>query len=240
MDTLNNMSCPALPATVRLFHEDPYRRTAEAEVLWTDGCYVVLDRTLFYAESGGQESDHGQIDGLEVEDAQYRGGELLAKPPISVGAFIVHRLATSATFRVGQIVNLEIDWTRRYANMRNHTACHFMYAGLQTMWGGAIGELPSRGCHIHPDGSRMDFGADLSPEAVEAAEDWANEKIREGGVIEMRRNGVHAEIFEWIYPGMSPIECGGTHCRSTAEIGPLSLKRKRKGVGITRVSATVG
>ncbi|OHB26227.1 MAG: hypothetical protein A2790_19860 [Phenylobacterium sp. RIFCSPHIGHO2_01_FULL_69_31] len=239
MDAFDELSCPALPATKRLFHDDPYLRVAEAEVLWAHGPFVVLDQTLFYAESGGQEPDHGFINGLAVEDAQYRGGRLLEKPPISVGAFIVHRLAAPTPFRAGETVSMQIDWARRYANMRNHTACHFMYAGLQTLWGGEVGELPSRGCHIHPEGSRMDFGADLTPEAVEAAEGWANAKIREGGSIEMRRNGVHAEIFEWIYPDMAPIECGGTHCRNAGELGTMTLKRKRKGIGITRVTATL-
>jgi alanyl-tRNA synthetase len=222
--------------TVKLFHADPYLRGAQAEVVHVEGPYVVLDGSLFYGESGGQEWDEGLIGGLSVTDVQHQGGAPLIEPPIQAGTTLVHRLAEAAPFTVGQRVDMTIDWSRRYANMRQHSACHFMYAALQTLWGGAPWALPSRGCHIKPDGARMDFGADLTDEAVAAAEAYANALIAEGRPIEMR--AISDDVFEWRYGDLPSIPCGGTHCQSASELQPIRLKRKRKGVGITRVSTS--
>lgn len=222
--------------TVKLFHADPYLRDAQAKVLHVDGPYVVLDRTLFYGESGGQEWDEGLIEGLAVVDVQHQGGAPLIEPPIQAGTTLVHRLASAAPFAAGQHVTMTIDWPRRYANMRQHSACHFMYAALQTHWGGAPWALPSRGCHIKSDSARMDFGADLTDEAVAAAEAYANALIAEARPIEMR--ALNDDVFEWRYGDLPPIPCGGTHCKTALELAPIRLKRKRKGVGITRVSTS--
>lgn len=226
----------SLPATRRLFQSNAYLRQAEAEVIHSQGHFVVLDQTVFYGESGGQEWDEGLIGGLAVVNVQHHGGEALASPPIHARTTIVHQLSEPAPFKIGDRVRLSLDWARRYANMRQHSACHFMYAALQSLWGGPPGTLPSRGCHIRPDAARMDFGADLTDEVVDAAQAYANALIGEGLPIEMVALG--GDVFEWRYGGLIPVPCGGTHCQSATELGPIQLKRKRKGVGITRVTTT--
>lgn len=231
------------PKTTKLFHADPYLREAEAEVIYVDREFVVLDRSIFYAESGGQEWDEGTIDGIRVIDVQDQSGRpLLAKSPrvpipsIQVDTVIVHRLSEPPSFKLGQRVHLELDWTRRYANMRNHSAAHFMFHAVQEAMRQGPDEIFTKGCHIHPAGSRLDFLADLPSEKFPQAEGMANEMMAKGLAIGMEREPASDEVFYWTYDdGRIVIPCGGTHVRSAAELGDIKLRRSKKGAGLTRV-----
>lgn len=234
-----------LPGTRKLFYDDPYRQGADAEVLWAHGDLVLLDATIFYAESGGQECDFGTISGHTVIDVQDSGGTLATVPgaqaavaSIAVGTCVLHRIEGAVTLRAGDRVELAIDWERRYANMRNHSACHFMYAAIQELFGVESGEVPARGCHIHPGGSRMDFAADLDFAQVMAAQELANAMIARGLEIVMQADPGAPGIYIWTC-GNLRVPCGGTHVRSAAELAPLSLKRTKKGAGLTRIGATI-
>ncbi len=233
-----------LPKTAKLFHADPYAREAEAEVLYIDREFVVLDRTVFYAESGGQEWDEGAIDGLRVVDVQDQSGKPVSVksprmplPAIQVDTVIVHRLAEPAPFRQGQKVHLAIDWTRRYANMRNHSASHFMFHAVQEALREGGEDILTKGCHIHPQGSRLDFVADLPSDKIPAAESAANGMMQRGLPILMDPEPACDEVFYWNYDnGRILIPCGGTHVKNAAELGDIRLKRSKKGAGLTRVS----
>lgn len=229
--------------TAKLFHADPYLREADAEVVYVDREFVVLGRSIFYAESGGQEWDEGTIDGLRVIDVQDQSGRpLTAKssrvpiPSIQVDTVIVHRLAEPCPFKPGQKVHLALDWTRRYANMRNHSAAHFMFHAVQESMRQGPEEIFTKGCHIHPAGSRLDFLADLPSEKFPDAESAANTMIAKGLPIGMEREPASDEVFYWTYDdNRIVIPCGGTHVRSAAELGDIKLRRSKKGAGLTRV-----
>lgn len=235
-----------MPKTVKLFHADPYRRDAEAEVVYVDREFLVLDRSIFYAESGGQEWDEGTIDGVRVVDVQDQSGRPLsvkaprvALPSINVDTVIVHRLAEPCPFKPGQRVHLTLDWPRRYANMRNHSAAHFLLQAAQEAQRGDEGELPVKGCHIHPAGSRIDFATDLPGAILPAVEAIANELIAKGLPIAMEAEPASDEVYYWTYDGgRVVIPCGGTHVRCAAELGPLKLRRSKKGANLTRLAAT--
>jgi alanyl-tRNA synthetase len=235
-----------LPKTVKLFHADPYLREAEAEVLHVDREFVVLDRSVFYAESGGQEWDEGEIDGIRVVDVQDQSGRALSAknprmplPSIRVDTVIVHRLAQPCPFKPGQRVHLTLDWARRYANMRNHSASHLVLHGVQEALREDVSEeLMIKGCHIHPQGSRFDFAADVPGAKLPDAEAIANELIAKGMPIAMETEPASDEVYYWTYDeGRVVIPCGGTHVRSAAELGPVKLRRSKKGANLTRVSA---
>jgi len=230
-----------LPTTEKLFRIHPYQQQAEAEVLWSDGALIVLDRSLFYPESGGQEWDEGWISGQRVVDVQDKLGRRVtpshAQLPVDVDTVVVHRLAAPAAFRPGQKVEMRLDWPRRYANMRNHSACHFMFAAVQALFPSGT-EVPSRGCHIHPDGSRMDFAVNLTTEQTYEAEVRANELIARGLQINMLADDDSVGIYNWSYNGLR-ISCGGTHVRSAGELSSIALKRTKKGAALTRIAASL-
>lgn len=102
--------------TERLFEMDPYLSEFTATVLKVEGDWVTLDRTAFYPGGGGQEKDHGTLDGLEVRDL--RGKEDIA-----------HQVPGN-TFSAGQKVTGRLDWYRRFLLMRAHTGEHLLFSAL--------------------------------------------------------------------------------------------------------------
>lgn len=234
----------ALPGTRKLFHGDPYRTEARAEVLAVDGAFVVLNQSVFYGESGGQAPDHGAIDGLRVIDVQHRGGKPLfsgqTRYPIEdvrLETALVHELAEPAPFKPGDVVDLKIDWERRYANMRQHSACHFMYHAVQKVMTDDAAGVASKGCSITPDYNRMDFFANLPGERLADAEAYANALIAKGGDIVMEPEPLTEEVYYWRYGDEIVIPCGGTHVRSASELGLITMRRKKKGSNLTRITA---
>jgi alanyl-tRNA synthetase len=231
-----------LPPTDKLFHRDSSQSRATAEVLFVRDEFVVLNQSIFYAESGGQMPDRGTIAGVAVVDVQDQGGRLLSAvhprvkvPSVMVNTIIVHRLAAPASFDVGDTVDLEIDWPNRYQTMRHHSASHFLFhAASEIIFGGE--SPPVRGCQIDSEGHRFDFAADVAPEQLPDVEARANELISSGGDILLEAEPQSPEIKYWRYGDGIIIPCGGTHVRSAAELGPISLRRRSKGKGLTRVS----
>jgi misacylated tRNA(Ala) deacylase len=135
--------------TELLFRDDAYLRTAQARVVAVHDQGCELDRTLFYPLGGGQPGDTGALvraDGTRVALVDTRKGEA----PGSV----VHVLAPEAARPVvGETVALELDWERRYALMRLHTALHVM---------SCVVVAPVSGGNIAADKARLDFDIDMS------------------------------------------------------------------------------
>ncbi len=100
--------------TEKLFNDDPYLTSFKGKVVRVDGNVVELDRTAFYPEGGGQVGDTGVICGVRVVDTQKDNGS------------IRHILEAQPVFGVGDEVEGEIDWDRRYLIMKLHSAAHIM------------------------------------------------------------------------------------------------------------------
>jgi alanyl-tRNA synthetase len=239
--SFDRLKLPAgLLGTRKRFADDPFARTAEATVLHVDGDFVVLDATVFYPESGGQAWDEGTIAGVRVVDVQDQGGRLaylqhdgVRVPAVKVDTVIVHRLAAPASFVAGDRVACALDWERRYALMRSHSAAHFVFQALRQVYAEPGEELFLKGCRIDPNGFRFDFAADLAADRLAEAERRANEWIAQGRDIIMEPDPACYEVFYWRY-GDIVIPCGGTHVRSARELGPISVRRQKKGAGVTR------
>ena len=226
--------------TEALFREDGYLAEAEAEVVAVnERGGIILDRTVFYATSGGQPGDTGKLmlaDGRVVDIAATIAGETKDE--------IIHVPAADAGLTSGDRVKLAIDWERRLKLMRMHTACHLLTVVCQ---------FPITGAAVAEDDSRIDFDI---PDASFTKEDVT------ARLMELVRAG-HKVATRWITdeelaanPGLvksknvrPPVgtgrirlvligdngavdsqPCGGTHVKSTAEVGEIHIgKIEKKG-----------
>lgn len=229
--------------------DDTYATTFTADVCAVDGAHVVLDRTLFYPTGGGQPCDLGALEGptgaLAVSDVRGRED-------------VHHRLPEDHTLSVGDQVTGTIDWERRHAHMRMHTAQHLLSGLAYTMFDGArtvgnqIGAGRSR-LDLRPavldetdvNRLRAAFDAAVADDLplsmgiqdratliAEVGEERSNVDMIPASVQQMRiiRIGDHVDVCP----------CAGTHVRSLGEIGPLGeVHVKSKGKGTKRFAYTL-
>ena len=220
-----------------LFRDDSYLKECQARVLAvTEQGGIVLDRTVFYASSGGQPGDSGTLtspDGsrIVIDTAVYTD---------AAKAEIAHMPAAgSAALKIGDTVTAAIDWHKRYARMRMHTALHLLSAVLPyAVTGGSVGESESR----------LDFDipeAGLDKDAITAR---VNEMIASNAAVtsrwisdeELAANPGLVKTMSVQPPmgsgrvrlievaGLDLQPCGGTHVRSVKEIGAVRVTQIEK------------
>ncbi len=214
---------------------------------------VILDRTPFYAEAGGQLADQGEIlsdDGavLEVDDVQ--------KP---IKDLIVHQCRlTEGTLVVGTQVNANIDLNRRGAIARSHTATHMVHKALREELGP---QATQRGSEDAPNRLRFDFQWSSAPskQVMSAVEARVNDRLRDNLAVttkEMKFDDAIAlgamHLFGEKYgdivrvvsigeDGWSRELCGGTHVDHVGKIGAINIMSEASvGSGVRRVDAVVG
>jgi misacylated tRNA(Ala) deacylase len=228
-----------------VFRSDSYLRELDAEVVAvTPEGGIVLDRTIFYAASGGQPTDTGTLTGPEGAVKL-----LSALHPDGDKAAIVHVPAPEQPqLSVGQRVTARIDWDRRYRLMRMHTALHLLSVVFPfPVTGGSIGE----------EKGRLDFDMPAVPadlpeleallnqyvaDALPVADEWitdaemaANPGLVKTMKVQPPRGQGRVRLIRIGDVDLQP--CGGTHVRNTSEIGPLRLgKIDKKGAQNRRVS----
>ena len=218
--------------TVWLFRDFPYQTALEAHVVTTDDRGLVLDATIFYPHGGGQPGDTGTVtyeDGTTVPVIDTLKGETRAE--------IVHVLPSGSARPVkGETVTLALDWARRHAHMRMHTACHLLSAALP---------YPVTGGSIRRDSARLDFdmpaaAADriaiagkvnaLVDAALDVTSEWVTDEafdarpelVRTLAVAPPRGTG---RVRLVRVGGVDVQACGGTHVANTREIGHIVVRR---------------
>jgi Ser-tRNA(Ala) deacylase AlaX len=211
----------------RLFWKDPYMKECEAIVTSKMGPEIKLDRTIFFAFSGGQSSDEGTIGGIKVKEAVKSDNE------------ITYVLEKVPDFNEGDSIKIEIDWEKRHKIMRLHSAAHIIFYLFSQKTG--INKLI--GSNISLDKARLDFATEtpITPLLPEI-EQKANEVF--GRDIEIRTYGdaedENKRLWEIIIDGKDVnYPCGGTHVKSTKEIGKVALKRKNIGKGKERIEIMI-
>lgn len=210
--------------TRKVFWADPYLTELETRIAEVAGNDATLEETIFYALSGGQESDHGTIGGRAVLAARKEGRR------------IVYTLPDGHGLRPGDPVAVKIDWERRYRLMRLHFAAEIV---LELVYR-KLGPVVKIGAHIAADKARIDFAWDgniagLVPELTAEARAIiaADEPIVSAYSDEAQ------ERRYWKIEAFSEVPCGGTHLRRTGEIGDIELKRKNLGKGKERIEIHV-
>lgn len=229
-----------------LFRDDAYLRSTEAKIIEiTESGGIVLDRTVFYATSGGQPGDSGRLvlstgEVITIATAVHPDGDKTR---------IVHVPAEgTAPPQAGQAVQCEIDWDRRYRLMRMHTALHLL---------SVVFPFPVTGGQIGEDKGRLDFDMPEVPDDLEGLQSQLNAMVAAD----------HAVTTEWISDEEMEVKadliktmkvkppmgqrrvrlvrigdvdlqpCGGTHVARTSEIGPLAISKiEKKGKINRRVS----
>jgi alanyl-tRNA synthetase len=221
--------------TDRLYYTDSYLREFTARILErsADGRTVYLDRTAFYPASGGQPCDTGAIAGVPVLDVA------------DEDARIAHRLA--APLDTGP-VECAIDWARRFDHMQQHSGQHVLSAIFEEGFG-----LHTVSFHMGAESSTIDLeGGALEPGAVLEAERRANAIVFENRPVAVdfqhaadvqglrKPTGREGTLRIISIPGLDRSACGGTHVRSTGEVGPLLLRKLDKVRHTVRVEFLCG
>jgi misacylated tRNA(Ala) deacylase len=227
--------------TQDLFREDAQLRECEATLLRADERGLLLDRTVFYPQGGGQAGDAGMLTlpgGRELVIADTRKGE---------GGEILHLPAPDqdlAGLAVGTPVTARIDWQRRHAHMRFHTATHLLCA---------LVPHPVDGCSITAGYARLDFHmtdaldkdaltagiARLVAEARPVSHSWisdeeldANPGLVRSMSVQPPRGSGRVRVLK--IDGVDLQPCGGTHVANTAEIGAVVVTKIEKKSAKTR------
>lgn len=210
---------------------------------------IVLDRTPFYAESGGQIGDRGYLSGdgllVRVEDVQKQGD-----------LFVHFGHVERGILRVGDPVQAQIDLACRRRAQAHHTATHLLQAALKRIVDPSIGQA---GSLVAFDRLRFDFtlSRPVTPEELEQIENLVNTWIAEAhaaqvaimplaeakarGAVAMFGEKYGAEVRVIDFPGVSMELCGGTHVNNTAEIGLFKIIAETGvAAGIRRIEAVAG
>jgi misacylated tRNA(Ala) deacylase len=220
-----------------LFRDDSYLKSCEARVVaFTEQGGIILDRTVFYATSGGQPGDAGLL--------TTKTG---ARIPITTAVYIdaakseiAHVPADgAATLKIGDRVTAVIDWDKRYARMRMHTALHLLSAVLpHAVTGGSVGDSESRLDFDIPEAGldkdaitakvteMIASNAPVSSRWITDSELEANPGLVKTMSVKPPMGTGRVRLIE--IAGLDLQPCGGTHVRATGEIGAVRVTQIEK------------
>ena len=223
--------------TIRLYYEDVTTRTFEARVLECKkekkGFSVILDRSAFYPEGGGQPCDTGRLGPAAVMDVQERNGELLHY--------------TDSPLAEGSVVTGEIDWERRFDLMQQHSGEHLVSGLIHEKYG-----YDNVGFHMGSDVITIDLSGILTREQLLEIEEETNRRIWQNhetvitypseeelkDIPYRSKKELSGQVRIVTFPGADICACCGTHVRRTGEIGMvkiLSVVRFHEGVRVEMI-----
>jgi alanyl-tRNA synthetase len=213
--------------------------------------FLLLDRTPFYAESGGQVSDQGQL--------LWNGHAATVEGLIKTDGGIIHVVKSDPAFapKLGDTMQARIDERSRRDTMRNHTATHLLHAALRTVLGTHVQQA---GSLVEPERLRFDFShyEKVSETQLAEIEAMVNDKILEGIPVQQHRNvpfedaktmgalmffgDKYGDEVNVLQVGNYSMEfCGGTHVHNTAEIGLMKITSEGSvASGTRRIEAVTG
>lgn len=225
--------------TEKLYYEDSGIHEFTARVLACEpsgkNWSVILDRTAFFPEGGGQSADTGSIGEVQVLDVHEKGG--------------VIRHTTDAPLPVGGEFACALDWEQRRRRMQNHSGEHVVSGLVHSRYG-----LENVGFHMGKDCMTMDYNGELDWEALTEIERLANEVVRddlpvrvwfpEPEVLQTLEYRSKLELTEDVriveIPGVDNCACCAPHVTSTGQIGVIKLLTAERHRGGTRVTALCG
>jgi alanyl-tRNA synthetase len=240
-----------LPPTEQLYYADAYMKEFDAKVLKViNSQHVVLERTYFYPEGGGQPADHGFLTfgkaKAEVVDVR------------KVGRVILHKIKGSVAPKEGAVVKGMLDWDKRYALMKAHTATHLVNGAARRVLGEHVWQ---HGTQKGVESTRLDIShyRRLTPEEIHKIETLANQAVLANMPVTtawMPRSQAESQYGFRLYQGGAvpgkdirvvktgdwDVEaCAGTHLKRTGEIGFIKIiYTERIQDGVERLGYAVG
>nr|WP_319488025.1 alanine--tRNA ligase-related protein [uncultured Caproiciproducens sp.] len=225
--------------TEKLYYQNTYLKTFSAKVLSCDrqGDYygVVLERTSFYPEGGGQPADIGVLNTVNVLDVHEHNG------------YIIH--TTDKPLTVGAAVTGGINWPHRFSLMQQHSGEHIVSGIINRLFG-----LDNVGFHMGSKAVSIDFNGELSQDNLDLVEALANEAVYRNIAIETSypaaqvlsalsyrsKKELSGEVRIVTIPGYDVCACCGTHVVKTGEIGIIKLISTQRYKGGTRIGLLCG
>jgi alanyl-tRNA synthetase len=222
--------------TNRLYYTDAYRTSFTAQVVdrSDDGLRIYLNETAFYPTSGGQLHDLGTLGGVPIVDV------------VDEDERIAHVIASP--LECGPAVSGAVDWPRRFDHMQQHTGQHLLSAVVEDLFG-----YKTASVHFGPDYSTLDLDAEsVTRKQLLGAEERTNALVGEARPIvvtfedaatasALRKASDRQGTLRVVsIDAVDRSACGGTHVRSTAEIGPVLIRSTEKVRKTTRVEFVCG
>lgn len=221
-----------------LFREDSYLKDCSATVVGlTDAGGIVLDRTVFYAASGGQPGDTGTLRAASGAAIRIDGAAYIDRDKTQIAHAPV--LSTGLDLKIGEPVHAAIDWELRHARMRMHTALHLLSAVLPyPVTGGAVGEREGRLDFDIPEAGldkdeitaklagMIAANAEVRARWISDAELEANPALVKTMAVKPPLGTGRVRLIEIAGYDLQP--CGGTHVHTTGEIGDVRVTQVEK------------
>ncbi|UCH88384.1 MAG: alanine--tRNA ligase [Thermoplasmata archaeon] len=250
-----------LPDTQKLFYDDVNLREFEAEIIHIDPPYIILNRSIFYPEGGGQPSDIGTLSvpeldlSFEISDVQKAGGVLAHKAGNDLKS---SKPINFDKLKVGMKVSGNIDWDRRLALMQHHSSTHIILGAARKVLGDHVWQA---GAQKAVDRARVDIThyAKITDKQLREIEIVANKTVLEARPINcswLNRDEAEKRYGFRLYQGGVPpgkairvveIEdfdveaCAGTHCEVTSQVGTIKILRcDRIQDGVERLEFSTG
>ncbi|MEM1555836.1 MAG: alanine--tRNA ligase [Candidatus Bathyarchaeia archaeon] len=244
------MDLTGLPETKQLYYEDAYMKEFKARVLRVYGNMVILDRTAFYPEGGGQPSDQGRL--------EFNGGSSRIYDVKKVPGNIIVHFVEGPVPSEGSEVKGVVDWERRISLMRHHTATHLLMGAARRVLGEHVWQAGAQK-DVHQSRLDITHPKRLTREEINRIEELANEAVMKNMPVEVfwmpREEAERVYGFRLYQGGVVPgreirvvkagdweVEaCGGTHCKSTGEVGAIKILRtERVQDGVERIVFSAG
>lgn len=203
----------------KVFWDNPYQCNLTTHVSSVNGNRILFDETIAFSFSGGQESDQAYINSMQILNSEIAGN------------LIFYTLPEGHGLSIGDKVTMEIDWPRRYRLMRLHFAAELILELVTRKL-----KIEKIGAHIAETKARIDFFYDknISPVLENLLIEY-NKIIAQDVPIKTGFSDIANQRRYWEIEGFSKVPCGGTHLRSTAEVGFVTLKRVNIGSGKERI-----
>jgi alanyl-tRNA synthetase len=239
--------------TERLYYTDPYCREFDATVRAVErrdeGAVIILDRSAFYPTSGGQPFDTGILAGLSVVAVSEEDGAIAHVVEPRTAASSDGSIDASGMPVVGSVVHGEIDWSRRFDHMQQHTGQHVLSAVVDRLFGARTVSF-----HLGGESSTIDVARELAPHEILAAEQEANRIIwddrpvsirfvsaTEAAGLPLRKESLREGTLRLIdVEGVDLSACGGTHVARTGSLGMIAIPSVERFKGGQRLDFLCG